>query len=143
MIVKQEISLVVLRIMLGIVFLFHGISMFQGGIDKTAVWFDSIGLPGILASVIAVLEMAGGIALMIGFGTRLVSALFGFLMLGAIIKVKLSAGFLGNGKIAGYELELACLAMSLCLMINGSKQFSAGQIFIKNFSDKTILQKRK
>ena len=129
---KKETGAVILRVMLGIIFLIHGIAKFQGGIDQIAGWFGSIGLPGFLAYIVASIEVAGGIALIIGFGTRVVAALFVLLMLGAIIKVKLAAGFLGNGKMAGYELELTYLAISLFLVINGSYQFSIGQLISKN-----------
>jgi putative oxidoreductase len=42
--------------------------------------------------------MIGGIALIIGLATRLISALIGLLMIGATLKVKLSVGLLGNGQ---------------------------------------------
>jgi len=128
---KNEVGVLVLRIILGVIFFIHGLVKFQGGIENIAGWFDSIGIPGFMAYVVASIEVIGGIALIIGLGTRIVSALFVFLMLGAIIKVKLAAGFLGNGEMAGYELELAYLAMALFLAINGSKQFSMGQFLIE------------
>ncbi|WP_066060599.1 DoxX family protein [Neobacillus soli] len=131
---KSEVGAVILRIMLGVIFFIHGLVKFQGGIENIAGWFGSIGLPGFLAYLVAGIEVLGGIALIVGFGTRIVSALFVFLMIGAIIKVKLAAGFLGNANMAGYELELAYLAMALFLAINGSKHFSLGQIFSKNES---------
>ncbi|WHY79553.1 DoxX family protein [Neobacillus sp. WH10] len=128
---KNEVGVVILRIILGVIFFIHGLVKFQGGIENIAGWFDSIGIPGFMAYVVASIEVIGGIALIIGLGTRIVSSLFVFLMIGAIIKVKLAAGFLGNGEIAGYELELAYLAMALFLAINGSKQFSVGQFLVK------------
>ncbi len=131
MLVKNEAGAVILRVVLGLLFLVHGVAKFQGGISNIAGWFGSIGLPGVLAYIVASIEVAGGIALIIGLGTRVVSALFVFLMIGAIIKVKLSAGLLGNGKMAGYELELTYLAISLFFVINGSSRFSVDQLFAK------------
>ncbi|MEH7356875.1 DoxX family protein [Neobacillus drentensis] len=128
---KNEVGVVVLRVILGVIFFIHGFVKFQGGIENIAGWFGSIGIPGLMAYVVASIEVIGGIALIIGLGTRIVSALFVFLMIGAIIKVKLAAGFLGNGEMAGYELELSYLAMALFLAINGSKQFSLGQLLVK------------
>ena len=49
-------------------------------------------------------------------------------MIGATVKVKLSLGFLGNGQMAGYELDLALLAMAVYLAINGSKLLSMNQL---------------
>lgn len=52
-------------------------------------------------------------------------------MVGAILKVKLAVGFLGNGQMAGYELDLAFLAMAVFIVINGSKAFALDQFIFK------------
>jgi uncharacterized membrane protein YphA (DoxX/SURF4 family) len=135
---KNEVGAVVLRIIIGVIFFVHGIVKFQGGIENIAGWFDSIGIPGFMAYIIAGIEVVGGIALIVGFGTRIVAALFVIVMIGAIIKVKLAAGFLGNDTMAGYELELAYLAISLFLAINGSKQFSIDKLVLKNESSQGL-----
>jgi uncharacterized membrane protein YphA (DoxX/SURF4 family) len=115
-----EIGSFILRVVLGITFFIHGLSKFQGGIENTAGWFASIGLPSFLAYLVAAIELAGGIALIIGLGTRIVAALLAIIMLGAILKVKLGAGFLGNGQGGGYELDLVLMAISVFLALNGS-----------------------
>lgn len=116
---QYELGALLLRVALGLIFVVHGLSKFQGGIDNTAGWFQSIGLPGFAAYLIALIELAGGIALVVGLGTRIVSGLFIAIMLGAIIKVKFAAGFLN-----GFELELALMVMALYLAFNGSKMLS-------------------
>ncbi|AQQ54633.1 DoxX family protein [Planococcus lenghuensis] len=121
---KYEVSALILRLVLGMTFFIHGMVKFQGGIENTVGWFTSIGLPGVLAYGVASLEVAGGIALVLGLLTRWVSVLLGVLMLGAILKVKLAVGFLGNGQMAGYELDLAFLAIAVSLAITGSKAFA-------------------
>jgi putative oxidoreductase len=136
---KNEIGALILRVILGALFFIHGFVKFQGGIENIAAWFTSIGLPGFMAYGVGFLEIVGGVALIVGFGTRIVSALFALLMIGAILKVKLSAGLLGNGKMAGYELELGYFAMSVFLAITGSKLLSSGQLF----SNKTANELRK
>lgn len=113
---KNEVGKVILRVVLGLIFSAHGLSKFQGGITNAVGFFDSLGIPGFMAYVIALIELIGGIALILGIGTRIVAVLFAFIMLGAIFTVKLSAGLLGNGQIAGFELELALLAMSIYLV---------------------------
>ncbi len=113
---KFEISTLILRVVLGISFFIHGLDKFQGGIENTAGWFDSIGIPGGLAYVVATIELVGGIALIIGLGSRIVSVLISFIMLGALFTVSLNTGFL-----AGYELDLAFLTMAVVIAINGSK----------------------
>ena len=128
---KLGVSTLLLRLVLGISFFIHGLVKFQGGIENTVVWFDSIGIFGFFAYVVATLELVGGIALILGIGTRVVSAFFVVLMLGAIVKVKLAIGFLGTPEMAGYELDLAFLVIALFLVINGSKYLSIDEAFFK------------
>ncbi|MFB3163345.1 DoxX family protein [Neobacillus sp. 179-J 1A1 HS] len=134
---KIEVSTLILRVVLGVTFFIHGLVKFQGGIENIVGWFDSIGLPGALAYGVAVLEMAGGLALILGLGSRIVSGLFVVLMLGATIKVKLAGGFLGNGQGAGWELDLALLAMALFIAINDSKMFALDKVFFKGQNNQT------
>lgn len=133
---KLEWSTVILRLVLGLTFFIHGLAKFQGGIENTVGWFDSIGLPGFLAYAVAALELVGGLLVVVGFGTRILSALFVLLMLGATFKVKLALGFLGNGQMAGYELDLALMAMALFLAINGGNKLSLDQIVFKGTQSK-------
>ncbi len=63
-----------LRISTGVLFLAHGwmkVSAFT--IPGTVAFFESLGLPGVLAYFTIFAELAGGIALILGLGTRLVS----------------------------------------------------------------------
>ncbi|MEP9405661.1 DoxX family protein [Peribacillus frigoritolerans] len=112
---KNDAGQVFLRVILGLTFFIHGVSKFQGGIGNTAGFFDSLGIPGFLAYIVAGIELIGGLAVILGLGTRIVSVLFAVIMAGAILTAKLPAGFLGNGQAAGYELDLALLAMSVYL----------------------------
>jgi len=70
--------------------------------------------------------------MILGIGTRIVAALFAVVMLGAIFTVKLSVGFAGNGQMAGYELDLAFLAMSIYLLLNGSDKLSLQAVLKPN-----------
>lgn len=112
---KNDAAHLFLRVILGLTFFIHGVSKFQGGIGNTAGFFDSLGIPGFMAYIVAGIELIGGLAVILGLGTRIVSILFAVIMAGAIFTAKLSAGFLGNGQAAGYELDLALLAMSVYL----------------------------
>ncbi|MGG3559200.1 DoxX family protein [Peribacillus frigoritolerans] len=121
---KQEIGTFLLRVMLGISFFLHGLSKFKGGLENTSEWFQSIGIPGFMAYVVGVIELVGGIALIIGLGTRIISALLVFIMAGAIVYVKFPAGFMGNGEGSGYELDLVLMIIALHLVLNGSRFLS-------------------
>ncbi|WP_442597685.1 DoxX family protein [Neobacillus sp. D3-1R] len=135
MLLKNEIGALILRVTLGALFLVHGVVKFQGGIENIVGWFSSIGLPGFMAYAVALIEIIGGIALIVGLGTRIVSTILSLLMIGAILKVKLSVGLLGNGQMAGYELDLGFLAMAVYLLISGSKLLSVDQLFVKKDSN--------
>jgi putative oxidoreductase len=129
---KNEIGAFILPVTLGAIFFIHGIVKFQGGIENTVGWFSSIGLPGFMAYGVALLEIIGGVALIIGFATRYVSALYALLMIGAIIKVKLSVGLLGNGQMAGYELDLAFLAMAVFLAITNKSFLAVDNVLFRS-----------
>ncbi|TCS93908.1 DoxX family protein [Hazenella coriacea] len=132
---KHEVGLLMLRLVLGATFFIHGLVKFQGGIENIAGWFDSIGLPGFLAYVIATIELVGGIAMIIGLGTRVIAILFAIVMIGAIITVKGAVGFLGNGQMAGYELDLILMFISIHLLISGSSLYAVDSLFRKKTSE--------
>jgi uncharacterized membrane protein YphA (DoxX/SURF4 family) len=128
---NYHIGALILRVLLGITFFAHGVAKYQGGIGNIAGWFDSIGIPGFMAYVVATIEVIGGLALILGFGTRIVSALMIIILLVATFKVKLAVGFFGNGQMAGYELDLSMIGIAIYLLLNGSYLFSIDSLFKK------------
>ena len=120
---RNEVGTLLLRVVLGLVFSANGLSKFQGGIGNTAGWFESIGIPGFLAYAVGTIELVGGIALILGLGTRIFALLFGLIMLGAIFTVNLQAGFLN-----GYVMDLVLLVLAVHIVLNGSKLYSLGQV---------------
>ncbi|MDQ0198960.1 DoxX family protein [Neobacillus ginsengisoli] len=128
---NQEIGSLLLRVVLGITFFVHGLSKFQGGIDNIGVWFHSLGIPSFMAYVVASIELVGGIAIILGLGTRIVSSFFVLILAGAILFVKLPAGLTGNGKMTGYELELSLMIIALYHVLNGSRFLSIDSIVSK------------
>jgi putative oxidoreductase len=134
---KIEVGTLILRLVLGVTFFVHGLVKFQGGIENIVGWFDAIGLPGGLAYAVALLEIVGGLALVVGLGSRIVSALFVLLMVGATVKGKLAIGFLGDGQGAGWELDLALLVMALFIAINDSKMFALDKVLFKGTKNQT------
>jgi uncharacterized membrane protein YphA (DoxX/SURF4 family) len=114
-----EVGAFILRVVLGITFFIHGLDKFQGGIENTAGWFSSIGLPSFLAYAVGGIELIGGLAIIVGCGTRIISTLFAVIMLGAILKVKIGSGFLG-----GYELDLILMTVAIFLSLKGTTMLS-------------------
>ncbi|MCG6795914.1 MULTISPECIES: DoxX family protein [Geobacillus] len=121
---SQEFGAFLLRIVTGFIFFAHGWVKWQRGLEAAADSFAAMGLPGWLAYIVTIIELAGGWAMMLGLGTRPIAAAFAIIMTGAIATAKADAGLLGNGRETGYEFNLALLAMSVYLWLNGSRLWS-------------------
>lgn len=114
-----------LRIIAGTAFIMHGLPKLSG-MSKTQGFFGSLGLPPELALPIALLEVLGGIALLLGIFTRIASILFIIEMIGVILAVKITKGFVG-----GYELELLLMFISISLLISGPGRISIERDVLK------------
>jgi putative oxidoreductase len=114
-----------LRIIAGIGFMMHGLPKLLD-IPGTQNSFTNMGLPPDLAIIIGLLEFIGGLAILLGILTRIAAGLLAIDMIGAILSVKLSKGFIG-----GYELDLLYLAIMISLMITGPGSFSIEKNILK------------
>ena len=118
---QLSIGLAVLRVAVAAVFINHGRQkLFVYGFAGVTGAFTQMGVPfpGIMGPLIGLLEFFGGIALVVGFLTRLLGVAFALDMLGAILLVQLKKGF------SGYELEFLLLAGSVALFLTGAGRFS-------------------
>jgi putative oxidoreductase len=116
---KQEVALGLLRVIIGIVFLAHGYQkLFVWGIHGVAGTFGQMGIPlPITSAYLATFaELFGGLALLVGFGTRLAAIPVGFTMLVALLQVHLKGGFYLP---TGFEYVLVLLAANVVLVIGG------------------------
>src|SRR5918992_3083413 len=107
-----------IRILAGITFLAHGLPKFED-IAGTQGFFGSIGLPPELALPIGLLEVIGGIFLIVGVLTRVTAAFLIIDMIGAIVLVRIPEGF-----VDGYELESLLIAISVGLLLTGPGRLS-------------------
>ncbi|HEU4483812.1 MAG TPA: DoxX family protein [Nitrososphaeraceae archaeon] len=114
-----------LRIISGIGFMMHGLPKLLD-ISNTQNSFTNMGLPPELAIVIGLLEFIGGLAILLGVLTRIAAGLLAINMIGAILLVKLSKGF-----IDGYELDLLYLAIMISLMLTGPGNVSIEKNVLK------------
>lgn len=137
---KFQTGALILRLVVGLVFFIHGLDKYQNGLGNIAGWFESVGLPGFLAYIVGTIELFGGILLILGFGTRLISWLLALIMAGAIVKVKLAAGFMGNGQMAGYEYDLVLLAVTIFLGLAGGGPFALANLFGKGQKDAAVVK---
>lgn len=112
----SHLAPVPLRLVWGIIFIAHGLPKLQN-IAGTAGFFGSLGIPipTVSALIIGLIEVVGGLCVLIGVQVRLASALLALTMLGAISLAKFPLGFVG-----GWEFDLALLAGALSLMLSGA-----------------------
>src|SRR3954468_1705591 len=93
----------ILRIALGVLFLAHaGLKIFVFTPAGTAQFFGSLGLPGFLAYAVILAEVAGGLALIVGFHARWAALALIPILLGAIVTVHGPAGFFFNNPKGGW-----------------------------------------
>ncbi|WP_223066082.1 DoxX family protein [Paenibacillus caui] len=133
----------IMRVGLGILFLVHGVKKFQMGLGNVAAWFDTAGVPGFLAYIAGPLELIGGILLIAGLLTRYVSILLVLQLIGAIFIMKLPAGLLGNGQMAGYELDIAYILVGLHLAAADRTPLSIDGLFLFRSKDRAVSGRRK
>lgn len=130
---KHEVGGFLIRLVLGVIFLVHGLMKFQNGFGNLTKVFDSIHFPFpvLFAYGVGLAELLGGFFLIIGFTVRFIAALFVLIMAGAIVTVDLSNGFLG-----GYEFNIALLSMAAYLMVGGNKFLALDNRFIETVKKK-------
>lgn len=116
-----------IRVMGGIAFIMHGLPKFENT-QGTQGFFGSVGLPPELALPIGLLEVIGGIALILGIFTRIASILFAIEMAAAIIIVKSGNGFIGEG---GFEVDLLLMSIAISLLLSGPGRISVERDILK------------
>ncbi|MGH2614665.1 MAG: DoxX family protein [Thermomicrobiales bacterium] len=128
------IGLAILRIVLGIAFAVHGWSKLSGGVDNFAGFIGGtlgVPLPGLMAWVVTIVELVGGILLIVGALTQYAGILLVLDMLGAIIFAYLGRGapFIDNGQIT-WEKEAVFAAAALCLVLAGPGAWSVDDVVV-------------
>lgn len=133
-------AVTVLRIVLGFLFAAHGWQKFnEWTIAGTQASFAKMGVPAaeIAAPAVAALELAGGIALILGVLTRVVALLLALDMLGALFLVHASAGvFAATG---GYELVLLLAAAALAVALTGAGRLSVDRVLFGRANSRLAL----
>jgi len=130
----DNLDLMILRLVLGVIFFAHGAQKMLGwfggyGFSGTMNFFTQMmHIPAPLAFLAICAEFFGGLGLIVGLLTRV--AAFGITcnMLVAILTVHAKNGFFmnwsGQQKGEGFEYHLLALAITVVLMISGAGKFS-------------------
>ncbi|HEX5387904.1 MAG TPA: DoxX family protein [Gemmatimonadales bacterium] len=122
-----DAALLVLRIVVGIIFIMHGgQKFFVWGIGGTTQAFGGMGvpIPGFTAPLVAVVELFCGIAVLIGLLTRLAAIPLVIDMLSAILLVHAKNGFFGKG----IEFPLVLGTGALVLLLAGSGAYGVDAV---------------
>lgn len=114
---QLSLGIALVRIMTGIIFVAHGYQkFFVYGLDGTTSAFAQMGVPApsITAPLVAVVELGGGLALILGLLTRLAAFALAIDMLVAVVLVRLKGGFFNpNGAEFEILLCVACVALAV------------------------------
>ncbi|MGD9753085.1 MAG: DoxX family protein [Acidimicrobiia bacterium] len=114
------------RLLIGGLFVYHGIDKYLTGGSTIETMFASWGVPAVIvtATFTMMLEVFGGLALIAGRFTRAAAASLALLLVFAIYYVKLDLGIVSSGPMPGAELDLAYIAALLSLITQGPGRWS-------------------
>lgn len=118
-----DISYLLMRLMLGIVLTFHGYQkVFVIGLNGVAGFFGKIGIPlsQVTGPFIGILELVGGIMIILGVFTRYLGAIFAIEF---IVATYAAWVLIGKG-YGGSELEMLILFGSFLLATHGAGKYS-------------------
>lgn len=107
-------ALLILRVVLGVVFVANGWQKtFTDGFTETGRQFTEMGtpLPTLIGPAIGLLELIGGVLLIVGLATRVAAVLLAGDMLVALITVEAAGGLLAAETV----LILAAAALTIAL----------------------------
>jgi putative oxidoreductase len=119
----SSLGLLILRLVVGLVFVTHGADkLFVRGLPNVVGFLEEVGItpPELWAIVLTVSELAGGIGLMLGLLTRIAAFLTTATMVVAIGTVLWAKGFF----LPGYEFALTLLGASIALALTGPGDYA-------------------
>lgn len=118
----------IVRVVLGLFFLSHGVLKFQD-MDNTIAFFASLGFASFFAYLVASIEVVGGISLVLGIYTLTFGTLLAIIQIVAVFKVtaRIPAPSAVIGFAMGYGMNLVLAAAALGLAFTGPGRMSLGR----------------
>jgi len=114
----KPLSLLGLRLALGVIFFYHGYEKLVEGPADVRAAFVPLGLPPFSFYVLGTLELFGGILLVLGLLTRVAALLLAMEMGLVLARVDVPRG--GIYAVRNYELTLALCAGAFALVATGA-----------------------
>ena len=115
----------VTRLSLGVMYLAHGLlKVLVFTPAGTVGFFESLGLPGFFAYLTILAEIGGGLLLIAGVGTRLVSAALIPALLGALFLVHADKGWVFSAPGGGWEYPAFLIATSVVAALLGNGAYA-------------------
>jgi len=125
-------GLLLLRLTIGGLMLFHGLHKAIGGVDGIAGMLESMGLPGFIAYGALLCELVAPIMIVLGVWTRAASAALALNMVVAILMAHASTIFAIDPATGAWAIELPALyllgAAVLCLTGGGRYALTRGTV---------------
>lgn len=120
-----DLGLLILRLSVGILMLFHGVAKIFGGLGFIKQVLAGKGLPEFIANGVYVGEVIAPLLMIIGYRTRIAAAIFAFNTLVIILLVHANEIFTLN-QHGGWNLELVGLYMfgAVALFFTGSGKYA-------------------
>lgn len=111
------------RILISILFILAGFSKLTA-IGGTAAWFGSIGLPlpTVTAVVVGLVELLGGLAILVGFQTRIAAIVIALFTVGATLVAHLD--FSDQMQVLMLQKNLSIVGGLLILAVTGAGALS-------------------
>jgi len=126
--VTVSLLLLVFRALAGLGWMQHGLMKMKGGGWKQAgQWIKGMGVPSALAPLVTLLEVVGGLFLVVGLFVPVIGFLFFLEMLGIVLmmKFKMKAKFLrAQPTQASYEVEFLYMIIAIALVAFGAGTIS-------------------
>ena len=121
-------GITIVRVVMAAIFIFHGYDKLTGGIGGVAEFFAKVGLPlpRVSALLVMILELGGGLLLLVGLFSRWLGLLYVVEFAVAAFYVKLpSRGF------QAAEFELLLLAGGALLFLAGGGRASVDEMWLE------------
>lgn len=117
----RDLALLLLRLALGGVFIFHGVHKLMG-MEGTIAFFGTIGFAAWVAWLVAITETVTGVMMVVGAFTNVAAWIMALILAVAIIKVHFVHGFWVMN--SGYEYALFMLLTAVAVAHLGHGNFA-------------------